>query len=217
MRVRVDLNISLDGFATSEGSTPESPMGPDWERLTGAYVATRTFRRRVFGDESGAGTVGVDDAYAARYFEGIGAEVMGAGMFGLHHFPDDPEWRGWWGDAPPFHYPVIVLTHRRTGDLDFSDGTSFHFRDLSARDALDVARDLAKGADVRVGGGPSTVRQFLLEGLVDSLHVAIAPIILGRGVNLWSGLRDVTRDFTVHSEVAESGTVHVTWSRDSIL
>lgn len=110
-RVRVDLNISLDGFATTTDQTPENPFGDDWGRLTAAYVATRTFRERVLHDASGEGTTGVDDRYAARYFEGVGAEIMGAGMFGLHANPDDPDWRGWWGDEPPFRVPVFVLTH----------------------------------------------------------------------------------------------------------
>ena len=100
-RVRTDLFVSLDGY-TSTGHTPENPMGEDWGRLTAAYAATRTFHERVFGDTSGAGTTGVDDAYAAAHFEGVGAEIMGAAMFGLHSFPDDPDWTGWWGDQPPF-------------------------------------------------------------------------------------------------------------------
>ena len=113
MAVRVDVNISLDGYATTEGGTPENPMGDDWGRLTAAYAATRTFRERVFHDTSGEGTTGVDDKYAAAYFEGIGAEIMGAGMFGFHTFPDDPDWNGWWGDEPPFRVPLFVLTPSR--------------------------------------------------------------------------------------------------------
>ncbi|BAS14479.1 5-Amino-6-(5-Phosphoribosylamino)Uracil reductase [Arthrobacter sp. Hiyo8] len=111
MAVRVDLNISLDGFATTTDATPENPFGSDWGRLVDAYTSTRTFRERVLHDTSGEGTSGVDDKYAAAYFEGVGAEIMGAGMFGFHNFPDDPEWKGWWGDEPPFRVPVFVLTH----------------------------------------------------------------------------------------------------------
>jgi hypothetical protein len=109
--VRVDLLISLDGFATTTDQTPGNPFGPDWSRLVGAYVATRTFRERVLKDTSGKGTSGLDDEYAKDYFTNIGAEIMGAGKFGLHNFPDDPNWKGWWGDEPPFHCPVFVLTH----------------------------------------------------------------------------------------------------------
>ena len=112
MGVRVDLNVSLDGYATTEGGTPDNPFGEDWNKLTAAYVATRTFRERVLHDTSGEGTTGIDDRYAAAYFEHVGAEIMGAGMFGFHTFPDDPDWKGWWGDEPPFRVPVFVLTHR---------------------------------------------------------------------------------------------------------
>ncbi|MCU1404725.1 MAG: deaminase, partial [Glaciihabitans sp.] len=111
MVVRVDLNISLDGFATTTDQSPEEPFGTDWGRLVAAYIATKTMQERVFHNTTGAGTTGVDEQYASAYFEGVGAEVMGAGMFGLHNFPDDPNWTGWWGDEPPFGYPVFVLTH----------------------------------------------------------------------------------------------------------
>ncbi len=110
-RVRIDLFISLDGYTSTTDDPRTTRWATDWGRLTAAYTATRTFRERVFGDTSGAGTTGVDDAYAAAYFEGIGAEIMGAAMFGLHAFPDDPDWKGWWGDEPPFGTPVYVLTH----------------------------------------------------------------------------------------------------------
>ena len=185
MAVRVDLNISLDGFATTTDQTPENPFGDDWSRLVGAYAATRTFRERVLHDTSGEGTSGVDDKYAQTYFAEIGAEIMGAGMFGPHNFPDDPDWRGWWGDEPPFHVPVFVLTHA-------------------------VPRP---SIDVRVGGGASVVRHFLAAGLVDRLHVAIAPILLGRGIRLWDDLRGLEADYEVTAETAESGTVHVTFRR----
>jgi hypothetical protein len=99
---RVDLNISLDGFATTTDQTPEAPMGADWSRLVDAYAATRTIRERVFKDTSGKGTTGIDDKYAKEYFANVGAEIMGAGMFGLHNFPDDPNWRGWWETSPRF-------------------------------------------------------------------------------------------------------------------
>ena len=126
MAVRVDLNISLDGFATTTDQTPEDPFGPDWARLTEAYAATRTFRARVMGDTSGEGTTGVDDEYAQAYFAEVGAEIMGATMFGLHANADDPDWRGWWGDEPPFHVPVFVLTHSPRPAIEMAGGTTFH-------------------------------------------------------------------------------------------
>lgn len=215
MNVRVDLNISLDGYATTEGATPDNPMGEDWQKLTAAYVATRTFRERVLHDTSGEGTTGVDDRYAAAYFEGVGAEIMGAGMFGFHTFPDDPDWNGWWGDEPPFRVPVFVLTSRVRDSIDMPGGTTFHFVSATPQAVLERAAVAAGGMDVRVGGGVSTVREFLKAGLVDQLHVAIAPILLGRGLNLWSDLRGFEAGFLTKTETAESGTIHVTFTRDS--
>lgn len=213
MTVRVDLNISLDGFATTVDQTSENPMGEDWGRLVAAYTATRTFRERVMGETSGEGTTGVDEKYAAAYFEGIGAEIMGAGMFGLHLNAGDPDWRGWWGDEPPFRVPVFVLTHTRRDSIEFANGTVFHFLQTSPQDALARVLDAAGGADVRIGGGVDVVRQFLAAGLVDRLHVGITPIMLGRGERLWDGLRGLESGAEVVSEVAESGVVHVTFQR----
>lgn len=213
MAVRVDLNISLDGFATTTDQTPENPFGEDWSRLTAAYVATRTMQERVFGN-TGAGTTGVDETYAAAYFEGIGAEVMGAAMFGLHAHPDDPDWRGWWGEEPPFRCPVFVLTHAERPSIEFANGTSFHFLSATPEEALERAAAAADGQDVRIGGGASVVRDFLKAGLVDRLHVAIAPILLGRGTRLWDDLRGLETGYEVTTETDdESGTVHVTFRR----
>lgn len=214
-RVRIDLNISLDGYAAPEGQSPENPMGEDWGRLVAAYVATRTFRRRVLGDTTGSGTTGVDDAYGASYFEGIGAEIMGAGMFGLHAFPDDPDWTGWWGDEPPFRAPVFVLTHTAPRPpLPMQGGTTFHFRNAPITDVLAEAIDTAGGLDVRIGGGAGTARAFLKAGLVDDLHVAIAPVLLGRGTRLWDDLLGLDLTHRVRTELAESGTTHVTFTRE---
>lgn len=214
MAVRVDLNISLDGYATTTDQTPENPFGEDWSRLVGPYVATRTFRERVLHDTSGEGTTGVDDAYAESYFAEVGAEIMGAGMFGLHSFPDDPDWRGWWGDEPPFRIPVFVLTHTAPRpSIEMAGGTTFHFLSASPEEALTRALDAAEGADVRVGGGATVVRAFLKAGLVDHLHVAIAPILLGRGIGLWDDLRGLETGYDVTAETAESGTIHLTFRR----
>jgi dihydrofolate reductase len=213
MAVRVDLNISLDGVAMPADPSPQNPMGEDWGRLVADYAATRTFRERVLHDASGAGTTGVDDRYAAAYFEGVGAEIMGAGMFGFHEFPEDPDWRGWWGDEPPFRVPVFVLTHREQAPIEFANGTRFEFLSTSPDEALARAHEVAGGADIRVGGGVGVARAFLAAGLVDRLHVAIAPVVLGRGGRLWDNLRELERNRTVTSEVAESGVIHVTFTR----
>jgi dihydrofolate reductase len=213
MSVRVDLNISLDGFATTTDQTAEKPFGEDWGRLVEAYIATKTMRERVLHDTSGAGTTDVDEKYASAYFEGIGAEVMGAGMFGLHSFRDDPNWRGWWGEEPPFHYPVFVLTHIPRPPIEFANGTTFEFLNTSPAEALERAQAAADGKDVRVGGGATVVRDYLKAGLVDQLHVAIAPILLGRGIRLWDDLRGLEAGYTVTTETAPSNTVHVTFRR----
>jgi dihydrofolate reductase len=212
-RVRIDLNISLDGYASGD-PTPENPMGEDWHRLTAAYGATRTFRERVLGDKGGTGTTGIDDWYAAAYFEDVGAEIMGAAMFGLHSFPDDPDWKGWWGNQPPFGAPVYVLTHTAPRpSIPMDGGTTFHFRSAAIEDVLAEAIEAADGSDVRVGGGVSTARDYLRAGLVDQLHVAIAPILIGRGTRLWDDLRGLELTHKVTTEVAQSGTIHVTFAR----
>ena len=213
MAVRVDLNISLDGFATTTDQTAENPMGEDWPRLVAAYVATRTFRERVLHDLSGEGTTGVDDKYGEAYFAEVGAEIMGAGMFGLHNFPDDPDWQGWWGDEPPFRTPVFVLTHTPRPSIEMAGGTTFHFLSASPEEALDRALAVADGKDVRIGGGATVARDFLKAGLVDQLHVAIAPILLGRGIRIWDDLRGFESAYEVTTETAESGVVHVTFRR----
>jgi dihydrofolate reductase len=213
-RVRMDLFVSLDGYTSTSADSPENPMGDDWGRLTEAYSATRTFRTNVFGDTSGAGTTGIDESYAAAFSEGVGAEIMGASMFGLHAFPDDPDWKGWWDDRPPFGYPVYVLTHTAPrASIPMEGGTTFHFRSAPIASVLAEAIAAAGGLDVRVGGGYRTARAFLLAGLVDDLHLMIAPIILGRGDRLWDDLAGLELTHTVTTEVAESGTIHVTLTR----
>lgn len=213
-RVRIDLFSSLDGYTSASDTASDNPMGDDWGPLTAAYMATRTFREKVFGDTSGAGTTGVDDAYASAAFEGVGAEIMGAAMFGLHTYPDDPEWRGWWGSEPPFGCPVYVLTHTAPRpSIPMAGSTTFHFRSGSLAGVLEEATGAAGGRDVRVGGGITTAREFVAAGLVDDLHVAIAPIVLGRGNRVWEGLRGIESTHTVKTEVSESGTIHVTFTR----
>ena len=215
-RVRLDLFSSLDGRTATSGICPESPMGEDWGPLTAAYAATRTFRERVLGDPR-SGTTDLDDSYAAAHFVGVGAEIMGAAMYGLHAFPDDPQWKGWWGDQPPFGTPVFILTHTAPRpSIPMPGGTTFHFRSTSIQDVLAEATEAAGGLDVRVGGGIRTARAYLRAGLVDDLHVSIAPILLDRGARLWDDLRGLEVTHDVRSEVAESGTIHVNFSRRAV-
>jgi dihydrofolate reductase len=210
-RTRVhNLSVSLDGFATGEGLSLEEPFGHAGHRLHGWMVATGFFH--AMQGEPG-GSVGVDHAVALQHSEGIGAEIMGAGKFGPPGWQDDPDWRGWWGPNPPFHTPTYVLTHRPRPSLEMEGGTTFHFLDAAPADALAVAREAAQGRDVRIGGGPSVVRDFVAAGLVDHLHVVLVPLVLGRGVRLWDGLEGIEGDYEIESVTTPSGVTHVTFSR----
>ena len=205
-RTRIhNFAVSLDGFGTGEGLSLDAPFGHATGRLHGWMFATR------FWDD--AGTAGVDDAFAERYGPGIGAEIMGAGKFGPPGWQDDAEWRGWWGDNPPFHTPTYVLTHRPRPPLEMDGGTTFHFLDLAPADALAVAREGADGQDVRIGGGPTMLREFLAAGLVDHLHVVQVPILLGRGVRLWDGLEALQEQYVVEAVSTPSGVTHLTFTR----
>ena len=211
-RVRIhNFSISLDGFATGEGQTLETPFGHAGHRLHEWMFATRFGRHELLG-ESG-GTEGVDDAMADRHGHGIGAEIMGAGKFGPPGWQDDLEWRGWWGDNPPFHTPTYVLTHRPRPPLEMDGGTTFHFLDAVPADALKVARDAAAGQDVRIGGGPTMIREFIAAGLVDYVHVVQVPILLGRGICLWDGLEALEQQYDVEAVSTPRGVTHLTFTR----
>jgi dihydrofolate reductase len=155
----------------------------------------------------------VDLAFASRHEVGFGAEIMGSNKFGPPGWQDDPAWRGWWGDEPPFHTPVFVLTHHVRPPLEMEGGTTFHFLDASPAEALEQARAAAGGQDVRIGGGPTTIREFLAAGLIDHLHVVVVPILLGRGVRLWDGLEGLEKDFETEVISSPSGVTHVTFTR----
>ena len=208
--VRVhNLAISLDGFATGEGQSLEAPFGHAGERLHEWYVGTRFFHE--MGNQPG-GSVGVDNAFAAQHNPGIGAEIMGAGKFGPPGWQDDPDWKGWWGPNPPFHTPTFVLTHRPLPSMEMEGGTAFHFLDVSPSEALEQAREAAGGQDVRIGGGPTVVRDFLAAGLVDHMHLAQVPIVLGRGVRLWDGLESVEQSYDIEAVSTPSGVTHLTFT-----
>ena len=209
------LAISLDGFATGEDRTFEAPFGHAGGRLMQWFFPTRTFVSKSGHDSEaiGSGTTGVDDAFAAATDVGIGAEIMGRGKFGPQEGPwQDESWRGWWGEEPPFHSPVVVLTHHERPDLTVGE-TEFLFRNLSPREALDLAVERAHGLDVRLGGGPTMVREFLDADLVDHLHVVVVPIILGRGVRLWDGQEGLEERFDVEVTASPSGVVHYVFTR----
>lgn len=211
-RVRVhNFSISLDGFGTGEDLSAEAPFGHAGHRLHDWMFATRFAQTTVFG--APGGTEGVDHALAERHGPGIGAEIMGAGKFGPPGWQDDPDWRGWWGDDPPFHTPTYVLTHRPRPPIEMEGGTTFHFIDASPADALTIAREAAGELDVRVGGGPTMLREFIAADLVDHLHVVVVPIVLGRGVRLWDDLEGMERRYEVEVVSTPSGVTHLTFSR----
>ena len=211
-RVRVhNFSISLDGFGTGEGQSLEAPFGHAGARLHQWLFATRMFHA-MQGEKGGA--TGIDDAFASAWEEGIGVEIMGRGKFSPHRGPwPEEQWNGWWDEDPPFHTPVIVLTHHARPSVEMLGGTTFHFMEATPAEALARARELAGDRDIRVGGGPSTVRAFLRAGLIDYLHIVVVPIVLGRGERLWDGLEGLEKDFVIESVASPSGVTHLTLSR----
>lgn len=200
-----NFSISLDGFGTGEPQSLEAPFGHAGERLHEWLFTTRKW-------EAG-GSRGLDDAFAQQHDPGIGAEIMGAGKFGPPGWHEDPEWQGWWGHNPPFHTPTFVLTHHPRPPIELEGGTTFHFLDASPAEALAAAREAAGGKDVRIGGGATVIRDFLAAGLVDHMHLAVVPIVLGRGVRLWDGLEGLETSYAIESTASPSGVTHVTFTR----
>ena len=211
-RVRVhNFSVSLDGYGTGEGQSLDAPFGHAGGRLHDWFVRTRTFRSMQ--GETG-GTTGVDDAVARTWDIGIGAEIMGRNKFGPQRGPwEDHQWTGWWGPNPPFHTPVFVLTHHPRPSVEMEGGTTFHFIDATPQEALRQAREAAGDLDVRIGGGPSTVREFLAADLVDHLHLAVVPIVLGRGERLWDELEGLEQRFDVEAVTTPGGVTHLTFAR----
>ena len=209
-RVRVhNFSISLDGFGTGEGQSLESPFGHAGHRLNEWFFPTRTFQ----GMQGKAGSTGIDDAFASHWGPGIGAEIMGAGKFGPPGWHEDPEWKGWWGPNPPFHTPTFVLTHHPRSSIEMEGDTTFHFIDASPAEALEAAREAAGGLDVRIGGGPTTVREFLAADLIDYMHIAVVPIVLGRGERLWDDLGELEQRLEIEATCSPSGVTHLTFTR----
>lgn len=211
-RVRVaGFALSLDGFGAGPDQSLDQPLGLCGPELMGWLFPTKTFRTMI-GQEGGSD--GVDESFARRAMDGFGAFILGRNMFGpiRGNWPDE-EWKGWWGDDPVFHTPVVVLTHHPRPVLEMQGGTTFHFLDADPATALEHARALAGDLDVRIGGGASTVRQFLEADLVDRMHLVLVPVLLGRGERLWDGLEGLEDRFAVEAAPSPSGVVHLTFSR----
>ena len=212
--VRVhNFSVSLDGYGTGEGQTMDAPFGHAGDRLLRWALPTKTFADMGMHGEQ-AGTTGVDEAFASRWATDIGVEIQGRNKFGPQRGPwTDEDWRGWWGEDPPFHTPVVVLTHHPRPPLEMEGGTTFHFLDTSPADAVEQARASAGGLDVRLGGGATVIRDFLAAGLVDHLHLVLVPIVLGRGVRVWDGLEALEEDYEIEAVSAPSGVTHLTFRR----
>jgi len=199
--------VSLDGFAAGPSQSQQHPLGVCGEELMEWFFPTRVFQK-MYG--AGDGEAGVDNAMAEQGFEGIGAWILGRNMFGPVRGPwPDDSWKGWWGDEPPYHVPVFVLTHHARAPLTMRGGTTFHFVTDGIESALAQARAAAGGRDVRLGGGVASVREYLCAGLIDELHLAIRPVLLGAGENLWRDIDASALGYECTKQVAGERATHV--------
>lgn len=211
-RLRVEsFTVSIDGFGAGPDQSLDNPLGVGGQALHEWAFRTETFRK-LFGGESGS--TGIDNEFAARGFSNIGAWILGRNMFGpvRGSWPDD-SWKGWWGDNPPYHTDVFVLTHHPRASIRMDGGTTFHFVTEGIHVALARAKEAAGGKDVRLGGGVHTIREYLQAGLVDSLHIAISPVLLGAGENLFQGINLVSLGYKCTGHVATESATHIVLSK----
>jgi dihydrofolate reductase len=208
-RLRVEsFTISLDGYGAGPDQSIDHPLGVGGNELHAWALPTRTFQRAVFGADGGE--TGIDEDFAVRGFADIGAWILGRNMFGPVRGPwPDERWKGWWGEEPPYHVPVFVLTHHARAPLVMRGGTVFHFVTGGIHEALERARAAAAGKDVRLGGGPDTIRQYLRAGLIDELHIAIAPVLLGRGERLFDDVDLRALGYVCLRHAASAKATHV--------
>jgi len=203
--------ISLDGYGAGPRQDRENPLGVGGEALHDWFVVTRTFRKMQGKTD---GTTGPDDDFAMRGAKGIGAYIMGRNMFGPVRGPwPDDTWRGWWGKNPPYHVPVFVLTRHARERITMEGGTVFHFVTAGIQEALDRARTAAGSLDIQLAGGTSTLRQYLEARLIDEMHVAIAPILLGGGEHLFGGIDLPALGYACTEHVATPAATHVVFTR----
>jgi dihydrofolate reductase len=201
------FSISVDGYGAGHDQNLDNPLGVGGLALHEWAFATRTFRQMFGGD---GGTIGIDDDFAARGFANIGAWIMGRNMFGPIRGPwPDDSWKGWWGDKPPYHTPVFVLTNHPRASVPMSGGTTFHFVTDGIHAALERASEAANGQDVRLGGGVATIRQYLRAGLIDEMHLAISPILLGSGEPLFAGIDAAKLGYQCSEHVPTTNATHV--------
>jgi dihydrofolate reductase len=205
------FSVSLDGFAAGPDQSLEHPLGKRGHELHEWFFPTQRFQS-MYG--SGQGTTGVDNEFAERSFDNVGAWILGRNMFGPIRGPwPDYDWKGWWGETPPYHVPVFVLTNHARPDLHMNGGTVFHFITDGIDAALEKAKAAAQGKDIRIGGGTSTVRQFLQAGYIDEMHLAFSPVFLGAGENLLAGIDLPKMGFKVTETVNTERAMHVRLKR----
>ncbi len=203
----LSFGVSLDGYSAGPDQSLEQPLGVRGPELMAWFFPTKTWRQMQGMD---GGETGVDDGMASKSFHGIGAWILGRNMFGPVRGPwPDESWQGWWGEEPPYHVPVFVLTHHPRKPLAMKGGTTFHFITDGIEAALAQARAAAGSLDVRIGGGPGTVRQYLRAGLIDELHLALRPVLLGRGEALFAGLDLAALGYGVAEQIAGERATHM--------
>jgi dihydrofolate reductase len=212
-RLRVEsFSISVDGFGAGPDQTLENPMGVGGKGLHTWAFTTRTFRQ-MFGQEGGS--TGIDNDFAIRGFAGVGAWILGRNMFGPIRGPwPDDEWKGWWGEVPPYHTDVFVLTHHARDPIRMEGGTTFHFVTEGIEKALELAVEAAHGLDVRLGGGVATIKQYLRAGLVDELHFVISPVFLGKGENIFEDIDMPSLGYRCVQHVATETATHIIIKKD---
>jgi dihydrofolate reductase len=212
-KLRVNcFTVSLDGFGAGPNQDLANPLGIGGEDLHQWFVPTRTFQKMI--GSGGEGTTGVDDDFAARGIKNLGAWILGRNMFGpIRGAWPDEKWKGWWGDDPPYHTPVFVLTHHPRASIQMEGGTTFHFVTDGIHAALKRAREAAGGLDVRIGGGSETIRQYLQAGLVDEMHLAISPMILGRGESLLAGIDLLKLGYKCTEHATTPSAMHVVFTK----
>ncbi|MCK9688155.1 dihydrofolate reductase family protein [Scleromatobacter humisilvae] len=205
------LGLSIDGFSAGPRQSIDDPLGVGGPSLMNWFFPTRTFQQMHGG---GDGETGIDDDFAVRSFANVGAWILGRNMFGPVRGPwPDDSWKGWWGDEPPYRVPTFVLTHHARGPIEMQGGTTFHFVTEGIHAALDAAKKAAGDRDVRIGGGVQTVRQYLQAGLVDELHLALSPTLLGQGEALLAGIDLTALGFKCTEHVASARAMHVVLSK----
>jgi len=211
--VRVSsLSVSLDGFAAGPRQGLDAPLGVRGPELFAWFFSTRTWKQ-MHGHEGGS--TGVDDEWARRGMENVGAWILGRNMFGPVRGPwPDDSWKGWWGDEPPYHVPAFVLTHYPRESVEMKGGTTFHFVTGGIEAALQRAKEAARDKDVRIGGGVATVQQYLRARLIDELHLAIRPVLLGAGENLFAGLDMTELGYRCIEHVSTEFAMHVKLRRE---